>query len=149
MLFDTALTAASSYVRHLVVWGACLTGIVATRERQHLSLSAGLPKLPAPYDRWAAVAATAITVAVTTGIAVSATSLTLVALRCVRAGRDACPKRAVLAILPVGFGLMALRMVLAAARPQEEGRSRTGGNRGRRARRCARRDPVDTAAGPI
>lgn len=126
LLFDTALTAASSYVRHLVVWGACLTGIVATRERQHLSLSAGLPKLPAPYDRWAAVAATAVTVAVTTGIAVSATSLTLVAFGAYeRVGM--LPKRAVLAILPVGFGLMALRLVLAAARPQEEGRSGRAG----------------------
>ena len=126
LLFDTALTAAASYVRHLVVWGACLTGIVATRERQHLSLSAGLPKLPAPYDRWAAAAATAITVAVTTGIAVSATSLTLVAFGAYeRVGM--LPKRAVLAILPVGFGLMALRMVLAAARPQEEGRSGRAG----------------------
>lgn len=123
LLFDIALTAAASYVRHLVVWGACLTGIVATRERQHLSLSAGLPKLPAPYDRWAAVAATTITVAVTTGIAVSAASLTLVGFGGYeRVG--AFPKRAVLAILPVGFGLMALRMVLAAARPQAEGRSR-------------------------
>ena len=126
LLFDAALTAASGYVRHLVVWGACLTGIVATRERQHLSLSAGLPKLPAPYDRWAAVAATAITVAVTTGIAVSAASLTLVGFGGYeRVG--AFPKRAVLAILPVGFGLMALRMVLAAARPQEEGRSGRAG----------------------
>ena len=126
LLFDTALTAAAGYVRHLVVWGACLTGIVATRERQHLSLSAGLPKLPAPYDRWAAVAATAITVAVTTGIAVSATSLTLVAFGAYeRVG--VFPKRAVLAILPVGFGLMALRMVLAAARPQAEGRSAHAG----------------------
>ena len=126
LLFDAALTAASGYVRHLVVWGACLTGIVATRERQHLSLSAGLPKLPAPYDRWAAVAATAITVAVTTGIAVSAASLTLVGFGGYeRVG--AFPKRAVLAILPVGFGLMALRMVMAAARPQEEGRSGRAG----------------------
>ncbi|MDD9989629.1 MAG: TRAP transporter large permease subunit [Spirochaetaceae bacterium] len=126
LLFDAALTAASGYVRHLVVWGACLTGIVATRERQHLSLSAGLPKLPAPYDRWTAVAATTITVAVTTGIAVSAASLTLVGFGGYeRVG--AFPKRAVLAILPVGFGLMALRMVLAAARPQEEGRSGRAG----------------------
>ena len=122
LLFDAALTAAAGYVRHLVVWAACLTGIVATRERQHLSLSAGLPKLPAPYDRWAAVAATTITVAVTTGIAVSAASLTLVAFGAYeRVGMF--PKRAVLAILPIGFGLMALRLVLAAARPQEEGRS--------------------------
>ncbi len=126
LLFDAALTAAAGYVRHLVVWAACLTGIVATRERQHLSLSAGLPKLPAPYDRWAAVAATTITVAVTTGIAVSAASLTLVAFGAYeRVGMF--PKRAVLAILPVGFGLMALRLVLAAARPQEERRpGRTG-----------------------
>ena len=126
LLFDAALTAAAGYVRHLVVWGACLTGIVATRERQHLSLSAGLPKLPAPYDRWAAVAAAAITVAVTTGIAVSAASLTLVGFGGYeRVG--AFPKRAVLAILPVGFGLMALRLVLAAAQPQDEGGSRRAG----------------------
>ena len=126
LLFDAALTAAAGYVRHLVVWAALLTGIVATRERQHLSLSAGLPKLPAPYDRWAAIAATTITVAVTTGIAVSATSLTLVAFGAYeRVGMF--PKRAVLAILPVGFGLMALRMVLAAARPREEGRSGRAG----------------------
>ncbi len=126
LLFDVALTTASGYVRHLVVWGACLTGIVATRERKHLSLSAGLPKLPAPYDRWAAVAATAITVAVTTGIAVSAASLTLVAFGAYeRVGM--LPKRAVLAILPVGFGLMALRLVLAAARSQAEGHSGRAG----------------------
>ncbi len=126
LLFDVALTAATGYVRHLVVWAACLTGIVATRERQHLSLSAGLPKLPAPYDRWAAIAATTITVAVTTGIALSAASLTLVGFGAYeRVG--ALPKRAVLAILPIGFGLMALRLVLAARQPREEGRSGSAG----------------------
>ena len=126
LLFDAALTAATGYARHLVVWAACLTGIVATRERQHLSLSAGLPKLPAPYDRWAAIAATTITVAVTTGIALSAASLTLVGFGAYeRVG--ALPKRAVLAILPIGFGLMALRLVLAARQPREEGRSGSAG----------------------
>ena len=126
LLFDASLTAINDYVRHLAVWVACLSGIVATRERHHLSLSAGLPKLPAPYDRWAAVGATAITVAVTTAVAVSAASLTLIGWD-PYARIGVLPRRAVLAIMPLGFGLMALRAVLAAGRPVEDGRSGRAG----------------------
>ncbi len=126
LLFDVSLTAINDYVRHLAVWVACLSGIVATRERHHLSLSAGLPKLPAPYDRWAAVGAAAITVAVTTAVAVSAASLTLIGWDpYARVG--VLPRRAVLAIMPIGFGLMALRAVFAAGRPVEDGRSGRAG----------------------
>ena len=125
LLFDVSLTAINDYVRHLAVWVACLSGIVATRERHHLSLSAGLPKLPAPYDRWAAVGAAAITVAVTTAVAVSAASLTLIGWDpYARVG--VLPRRAVLAIMPIGFGLMALRAVFA-GRPVEDGRSGRAG----------------------
>lgn len=126
LLFDATLTAINDYVRHLAVWVACLSGIVATRERRHLSLSAGLPKLPAPYDRWAAAGATTITVAVTTAVAVSAASLTLIGFDpSARVG--VLPRRAVLAIMPVGFGLMALRAVIAAGRPDGDGGSRRAG----------------------
>ena len=126
LLFDATLTAINDYVRHLAVWVACLSGIVATRERRHLSLSAGLPKLPAPYDRWAAAGATTITVAVTTAVAVSAASLTLIGFDpSARVG--VLPRRAVLAIMPVGFGLMALRAVIAAGRPDEDGGSGRAG----------------------
>ena len=126
LLFDVSLTAINDYVRHLAVWVACLSGIVATRERHHLSLSAGLPKLPAPYDRWAAVGAAAITVAVTTAVAVSAASLTLIGWDpYARVG--VLPRRAVLAIMPIGFGLMALRAVFAAGKPVEDGRSGRAG----------------------
>ena len=120
LLFDATLTAINDYVRHLAVWVACLSGIVATRERRHLSLSAGLPNLPAPFDRWAAVGATAITAAVTTAVAVSAASLILVGFDpYARVG--VLSRRAVLAILPIGFGLMALRGVIAAGRPDGDG----------------------------
>ena len=126
LLFDASLTAINDYIRHLAVWVACLSGIVATRERHHLSLSAGLPKLPAPYDRWAAVGATTITVAVTTAVAVSAASLTLIGFDpYARVG--VLPRRAVLAIMPIGFGLMALRTVIAAGRPDGGGRSGRAG----------------------
>lgn len=126
LLFDATLTAINDYVRHLAVWVACLSGIVATRERRHLSLSAGLPKLPAPYDRWAAAGATTITVAVTTAVAVSAASLTLIGFDpSARVG--VLPRRAVLAIMPVGFGLMALRAVIAAGRPDGDGGSGRAG----------------------
>lgn len=126
LLFDATLTAINDYVRHLAVWVACLSGIVATRERRHLSLSAGLPKLPAPFDRWAAVGATAITAAVTTAVAVSAASLILVGFDpYARVG--VLSRRAVLAILPIGFGLMALRGVIAAGRPDGDGGSGRAG----------------------
>ncbi len=126
LLFDASLTAINDYIRHLALWVACLSGIVATRERHHLSLSAGLPKLPAPYDRWATIGATTITVAVTTAVAVSAASLTLIGFDpYARVG--VLPRRAVLAIMPLGFGLMALRAVIAAGRPDGDGRSGRAG----------------------
>ena len=115
VLFDSALAAGADYVKHLVVWVACLGGIIATRERRHLSLSSGLPRLPARYDRWAKIAATTITVAITTAIALSAASLTLIGFD-PSARIGVLPIRAVLAILPLGFGIIALRLVLAADR---------------------------------
>ena len=120
--FDATLAGSTNYFRHLVVWIACLTGIVATREQKHLSLSAGLPKLPARYNHWTAIAATVVTVAVTVSIAVSAASLTLVGFGPhERVG--ILPKRAVLAILPISFALMALHLVVAASRRQADRRS--------------------------
>ena len=126
VLFDAALTGANDYIKHLVVWVACLSGLIATRERHHLSLSAGLPKLSSPYDRWAVLAATTITVAVTTAITVSAASFTLIGFD-PHARVGVLPKRAVLAILPIGFGLMALRTAVASARPKEQDRSGSAG----------------------
>ena len=45
-VFSTGVPNSSDYLQHLVLWTTFLAGAIASRERRHLSLSAGMEFIP-------------------------------------------------------------------------------------------------------
>ena len=111
LLFGGGLAASGDYVRHLTLWVALIGGIVTTRHGAHLALSSGFHQLPDPWGERIRATAGAISVAVTTALAVSALSLVLVAFD---PGQDVggVPIQLAVAALPVGFAGMAAHFVM-------------------------------------
>ncbi len=110
VLFGGGLAASGDYVRHLTLWVALLGGVVTTRQKSHLALSSGLHQLPDPWGGRVRAAASAISVAVTTALAVSALSLVLIAFDPTQ-DVGGVPIRLAVAVLPLGFAGMAAHFV--------------------------------------
>ena len=110
LLFGGGLAASGEYVRHLTLWVALIGGVVTTRRGSHLALSSGLHQLPDPWGERVRAAAGAISVVVTTALAVSALSLVLIAFD---PSQDVggVPIRLAVAVLPLGFAGMAAHFV--------------------------------------
>ena len=110
LLFGGGLAASGEYVRHLTLWVALIGGVVTTRQGTHLALSSGLHQLPDPWGARVRAAAGAISVAVTTALAVSALSLVLIAFD---PSQDVggVPIQLAVAVLPLGFAGMAAHFV--------------------------------------
>ena len=106
-------------IQHLVLWIAFLGGMIATRNGSHLALSSGLHRLPGIWGRVARGAAHLISVSVTVVLAATAASTVLIAF--LPSQRVTfLPIRWVVAIMPIGFAVMAVRFVFRA--PRGEGR---------------------------
>ena len=111
LLFGGGLAASGEYVRHLTLWVALLGGVVTTRQGSHLALSSGLHQLPDPWGARVRAAASAISVVVTTALAVSALSLVLIAFD---PSQDVggVPIQFAVAVLPLGFAGMTAHFVV-------------------------------------
>ncbi len=107
----TGVLGSTDYVQHLVLWITFVGGMFASRERRHLSVTAGLSLFPARARVWAETAVSFISVAVVSCLAWSAYSFVKVGIDpsqmvgALRAQWAAC-------IMPVGFGVMALRFIV-------------------------------------
>ena len=110
VLFGGGLAASGEYVRHLTLWVALLGGVVTTRQKSHLALSSGLHQLADPWGGRVRAAASAISVAVTTALAISALSLVLIAFDPTQ-DVGGVPIRLAVAVLPLGFAGMAAHFV--------------------------------------
>ena len=110
LLFGGGLAASGEYVRHLTLWVALIGGVVTTRRGTHLALSSGLHQLADPWGSRVRAAASAISVVVTTALAVSALSLVLIAFD---PSQDVggIPIQLAVAVLPVGFAGMTAHFV--------------------------------------
>ena len=115
LLFGGGLAASGEYVRHLTLWVALIGGIVTTRQGSHLALSSGLHQLPDPWGGRVRAAASALSVAVSTALAVSSLSLLLLAFD---PGQDVggVPIRIAVAALPLGFAGMTAHFAVTAFR---------------------------------
>lgn len=109
-LFKTGIHSSTQYVQHLVLWIAFAGGMVTSREGRHLGLTAGIGLIREPLRSWIGSATSCIATAVAACLAWSAVSF-------VRVGFDpsqrvgVIPIQLVMAIVPVGFGVIALRFV--------------------------------------
>ena len=110
LLAGGGLAASGDYVRHLTLWVALVGGVVTTRRGSHLALSSGLHQLPDPWGARVRAAAGAISVAVTTALAISALSLVLIAFD-PSEHVGGVPIRLAVAVLPLGFAGMAAHFV--------------------------------------
>ncbi|MFQ5971159.1 MAG: TRAP transporter large permease subunit, partial [Alphaproteobacteria bacterium] len=117
--FDTGIPGTSGYVQHLTLWIGFLGAMVAARERRHLSLSTEMLRLPPGYRRAGSVFASAVSVAVASG-------LFWASLQFVRSEVDSpiriggwLPLWGAETILPVAFAVVALRTAMQAGGVKE------------------------------
>ncbi len=112
-----SLYSASDWVQHLVLWVALLGGMVTTREQRHLRLSAGLDSLVGGVGATARAVCMALAVIVTAALAVSSLSFVIIGFE---PGKrlGVIPVRAVAAILPFGFAVIAARFTRAIEPPR-------------------------------
>ena len=113
LVFHTGIPASNDYLRHLVLWVTFLGGMLTSRAGRHLSMSVGVDLLKNRVGDslriWDAIVASAVTSALAWG------SVELVLI-----GFDPTmmvgflPTMVVAAIMPIGYGFMAVRFVLGA-----------------------------------
>ena len=109
-LFKTSLPGSGDYIYHLILWITFLGGAITSREDRHLSLSAGIEQFKDPLRRWILTATGFIAATITTALFWSSLSLVLIGFDPARKV-GIVPIRLVVLIIPIGFGLMALRFI--------------------------------------
>jgi tripartite ATP-independent transporter DctM subunit len=109
--FETGIHSSTDYVQHLVIWITFLGGMIASRENNHLGLTVALEYVPKPARTRIETATHLLAAGVSTVLAWSAYSFVdLAFLPGMKVG--IFPQRWVMTILPIGFGIIALRFVL-------------------------------------
>lgn len=114
-LLDTSVTWGDPLLRVLVLWVGLLGALAASREDRQISVDV-LSRLLSGRARSAAEAVTAVFTTLITGLlAYHAARFVLSELQAGSPGFGAAPAWALEAILPVGFGLIALRYAILSA----------------------------------
>ena len=110
LLFNSGLKGAEGYTRNAVVWVAFLAGTISSREKGHLSLTAGQSVLKGPLGGILHSMVSILCSGISIGLAVSSFSFMLI-------GFDPeqtvgfIPIRLIILIMPIGFLLMAVRFL--------------------------------------
>ncbi len=110
LLFDGGLRSAESYVSHAVVWVAFLSGMIASKEQSHLSLTSGREVLHGRLKDFSFSLSTVLSSGISIGLALSAVSLLVI-------GFDPSmmigffPVRVVIFIIPLGFLVIGVRFL--------------------------------------
>lgn len=109
-VFATGVPHSSDVLQHLVLWVTFLGGIITSRERRHLSLSAGMELMPVTVKQWIYAFNGFFSAMICAIFAWCALSMVLI-------GFDpstrvvVIPIRFVTAIMPIGYAVMAVRFV--------------------------------------
>jgi TRAP-type C4-dicarboxylate transport system permease small subunit len=117
LLFDAGWSWVEPSMRLLILWLAMLGALAATRERRHIAIDL-LPRMLPPLGRrltWALGQLFAAGICVLLGW--GSLQLVLLEHESETLAVASLPTWAALLILPLGFGLMALRMLVAALAP--------------------------------
>ncbi len=113
--FKTGVYASTDIIQHCVLWITFVGGMFASRENRHLSVAAALERFPQAVQTGIKTVTAFVAVAVTTGFVIASYNF-------IRLGLDESLKvgfiktQYVAFIMPVGFGIMALRFVAKAPR---------------------------------
>ena len=111
-LFGVAsLRASTDYIRHLVLWIAFAGAMITTREKNHLSLSVGVERIPEKVRRWVTAGTSFVSVAICSAQVVSSLSFILAGFaHSARVG--VVPMVLATIIMPVGYAFMTFRFVV-------------------------------------
>ena len=114
-LFGVAsLRASNDYIRHLVLWIAFAGALITTREKNHLSLSVGVERIPERIRRWVTAGTSFVSAAICSAQAMSSLSFILEGFSpSARAG--IVPIKLAVLIMPLGYAFMTARFVLTPA----------------------------------
>ncbi|MBN2161161.1 MAG: TRAP transporter large permease subunit [Spirochaetes bacterium] len=109
-LFKTGIPDSSDYLQHLVLWLTFVGGMITSRERKHLSLAAGVERIPERVRKWIYAATGSLSATVCTAFAWSALSMVLIGFDpSKRVG--VFPLQLVAGVMPIGYGVMAARFI--------------------------------------
>ncbi len=112
-VFSTGVPNSSDYLQHLVLWTTFLAGAIASRERRHLSLSAGMEFIPEGARRWIYAGTGFLSSAICTAFAWCALSMAVIGFDPTRrVGPFSI--QLIAAIMPFGYAVMAARFVTGA-----------------------------------
>lgn len=106
--FKTGIHSSALYIQHLTLWSTFICGMIASREKKHLALSAGVDIIKEPVQTWIKTATSTLAVMISFAFFFCALSF-------VFNGFDSSHKigifsiRFILALLPIGFLVIAVR----------------------------------------
>lgn len=116
-LADTSLPWADPAMRAAVLWIAMLAGVLAAGSAQHIRIDALLTHLPVGIRPWIERGVLLATALICVTLAAASVAIVQLEFELGDLAFAGVPRWAILAIIPVGFGLMALRFVLRVVLP--------------------------------
>ena len=109
-LFHSGIPYISGYVQHLVLWISFVGGMITSRERRHLALSAGVDRMQGPVKLWVLAVSGGLCVALSVALCFASLSFAVI-------GFDPTQKvgflpiSALALVMPLGFGVIAVRFI--------------------------------------
>jgi C4-dicarboxylate transporter DctM subunit len=116
-LIGTGVPGASGYVEHLTLWVGFLGAMIAARQQRHLDLSTGAVVIPERLRPVAVAFTAAVSAAVAGGLCWASARFVLAETEAPNLIGGWLPVSVVETILPIAFGVMAVRFVIQPERP--------------------------------
>ncbi len=110
--FHTGIPGSGEFVQHLTLWVGFIGAMLTSREERHLNLSQGIQIVPAQYGEKVKLATSVISTAVATALAWASYQFVLFEVSSVARVGVHLPVWTLELILPVSFGVIALRFIL-------------------------------------
>lgn len=127
-LAGTGLAWADPAMRAGVLWIAMLAGVLASGTSQHIRIDALLPKIPAAVRPWIDRGVLIATALICITLAAASIEIVFLEYQFSDLAFGPVPRWLVLAIIPIGFGLMSLRFLLRALLPGARAPNAGGGS---------------------
>lgn len=110
-VFRTGIPASNDYTFHAVLWITFVGGMITSREKRHLALTAGLDLLKDPFESWIKTFNAFIAATFSTAFSWSALSFVIIGFDPSRRV-GLFPIQLVGAVMPIGFCVMAIRFIV-------------------------------------
>ncbi len=108
--FHTGIPHMTGYLQHLVLWISLIGGMITSREKRHLALTAGVERIGEPFRAWIQSATGFLSIALSLALCLASLSFALI-------GFDpdqkvgAIPVSLLALVMPLGFGVIAVRFI--------------------------------------